>query len=654
MDQNIFYAAACAYVARGWYVFPCYPQQKNPIPINGMLSATQDLDQIRVWWERWPDANIAIATDPSGIVVLDVDVSGDKQGAVSHGEIVDRLPPTLSATTRSNGAHFFFAHPGDRVNYRKINLRPEGVTASKSGLDLIYRGYVLVAPSVVVDKVTGAVGYYSWDNDADPEPIAPLPELLRAAIQVPDLAAPKNAAGEDLITEPGRNDALFRLACRLRGAGLGADELSEAIHAINARRVEPPLSHREVTTIVGSAVKTAEYNTAGKDQAIADYFAAATHAEPPADTDDAGQTNDALDQLLAHRVAAQVVPPIEVHATQFDELNRLLGGGLATRQLTVIMGGPGAGKTAAALSLAAHMALWRPDSQPAPALYVSTEIERHELACRLAAPIVKRAWRDLVRDGTAETRAKVVGALQRHLIYLLGPDEIPRDLDKALLLIQSTAHALAARHGRAPTVFVDYLQNMARHCNEGERRQRVGQAAEDLRTISQAVPCVMVAVAAVSRAGYGSALEAVREADDPEGYLALAKESGDIEYSAAVVLFLDVVNTGGDHKRGNIVVPKARHGEQGQAGIKFFPALGYYESTTTQSTAGSRDTREIDDTKPLLLAAITTHPGVYSGNALGALLKRRRAVVTAALTALIDAGKIKKLGSNYLPIPAPE
>jgi len=65
-------ALDCA--ARGWYVFPCVPEDKVPLKgMSGYLDASSDEAQIRAWWAREPRANVAIATGKSGLVVLDAD-----------------------------------------------------------------------------------------------------------------------------------------------------------------------------------------------------------------------------------------------------------------------------------------------------------------------------------------------------------------------------------------------------------------------------------------------------------------------------------------------------------------------------------------------------------------------------------------------------
>jgi hypothetical protein len=54
---------ALAYAREGFAVFPCKPRDKKPpLTAHGFIDATRDEAQIRQWWTRWPNANVAIAT----------------------------------------------------------------------------------------------------------------------------------------------------------------------------------------------------------------------------------------------------------------------------------------------------------------------------------------------------------------------------------------------------------------------------------------------------------------------------------------------------------------------------------------------------------------------------------------------------------------
>jgi hypothetical protein len=64
---------ALSCVERGWFVFPCWPRSKKPMTAAGFKDASADPLQITEWWTRQPDANVAIATGPSGLCVVDID-----------------------------------------------------------------------------------------------------------------------------------------------------------------------------------------------------------------------------------------------------------------------------------------------------------------------------------------------------------------------------------------------------------------------------------------------------------------------------------------------------------------------------------------------------------------------------------------------------
>ena len=148
---------ALRYARRGWHVLPlhttkdgqcscaagqsCDHPGKHPRTANGVRDATTDRTIIKAWWNRWPDANIGIATGrSSGIFVLDVD--GDvgkaslKELQAEHG----RLQKTVTVMT-GKGRHRYFRCDGARV----------GNSAGRLGKGIDVRGdggYVVAAGSV--------------------------------------------------------------------------------------------------------------------------------------------------------------------------------------------------------------------------------------------------------------------------------------------------------------------------------------------------------------------------------------------------------------------------------------------------------------------------------------------------------------------------
>ena len=71
--------AARRYAEMGWAVFPLRPRGKEPRTKNGVKDACCDIEQVRAFWERFPDSNIGIAMgEPSGgLVAIDVDEDGE-------------------------------------------------------------------------------------------------------------------------------------------------------------------------------------------------------------------------------------------------------------------------------------------------------------------------------------------------------------------------------------------------------------------------------------------------------------------------------------------------------------------------------------------------------------------------------------------------
>jgi putative DNA primase/helicase len=139
-------ALRCA--AQGWRVLPlhraengncacargeaCPHPGKHPRTRHGVKNATTNRKRIRAWWEKWPKANVGIATGRlSGIFVLDVD---GKVGEASLEELQHRHgrhPKTVTVKT-GKGRHLYFRCDGARVKNsagrlgKGIDVRGEG------------------------------------------------------------------------------------------------------------------------------------------------------------------------------------------------------------------------------------------------------------------------------------------------------------------------------------------------------------------------------------------------------------------------------------------------------------------------------------------------------------------------------------------------
>lgn len=121
---------------------------------QGFKDATTDAQQIRVWWQASPYANIGIATGASGLVVIDID---GPDGLEQFQRVAIERPLTLTAKTgRAGGFHLYYrgAVPSSQVKGEHLDVR--GTT-----------GYIVAPPSVHESGNT-----YAWLGEA---PIAPVP-----------------------------------------------------------------------------------------------------------------------------------------------------------------------------------------------------------------------------------------------------------------------------------------------------------------------------------------------------------------------------------------------------------------------------------------------------------------------------------------------
>jgi Bifunctional DNA primase/polymerase, N-terminal len=102
----------------------CESPAKHPRTAHGEKDASIDPTQIKQWWERWPDANIGIATGPSGLVVLDID---GEDGLALFKELAGDPTETLLAKTgRPNGSHVYYQGtgiPSSQVKGEHLDVR---------------------------------------------------------------------------------------------------------------------------------------------------------------------------------------------------------------------------------------------------------------------------------------------------------------------------------------------------------------------------------------------------------------------------------------------------------------------------------------------------------------------------------------------------
>lgn len=174
MDNSLL-EAAISYAKIGWHVFPCAPGKKTPITAHGVKDATKNVDQIKEWWEKYPNANIAVACGiASGICVVDID-KNDKSNGWEEVEKLSKaglvLQKTVTQLTPSGGAHFVYQYDHNVKNENSKRF---------PGIDIRSNGYyIIIAPSIHPNGKP-----YEWDNGLDPFHFsaAQFPEFLKVEV----------------------------------------------------------------------------------------------------------------------------------------------------------------------------------------------------------------------------------------------------------------------------------------------------------------------------------------------------------------------------------------------------------------------------------------------------------------------------------------
>lgn len=187
------YAIAAA--RRGWHVFPLRTRAKTPVRTfsDWEKHATRSETAITTHWGRHPAHNLAVATGPSGLVVIDLDIPKDgetppaeweRPGITNGADVLAALAEehaggdtswlrTFSVTTRRGGVHLYYAAP-ENAAYRN--------TAGKLGwlIDTRATGGYVVGPGSFVADADGRGAYEVTDPTAT---VAPLPTWLATLLE---------------------------------------------------------------------------------------------------------------------------------------------------------------------------------------------------------------------------------------------------------------------------------------------------------------------------------------------------------------------------------------------------------------------------------------------------------------------------------------
>jgi hypothetical protein len=297
-ETNPRLAAALAYVERGWHVFPCLPRLKVPATPNGWVDASTDPEKLRAWWRVNPNYNVAIATGPSNLFVVDVDPKGREawvEMLETDPDLRTLVGQSATVETPRGGVHVYMEGAG-----------PSTVSKLASGIDTRgERGYVLATPSYVDDGKSK--GHYTGSPHGQPLQPAYNPFLAklakpepveRTAPAIPDdekvWDAPETLtraeawldglvkAGDVAVEGAGGDQRTYEVACRLLEMAIRPDTAHRLIMSVWNPHCAPPWDSAELLDKIRNAWKYGQETKGGKaERPLEQTFAHLMDADTP-------------------------------------------------------------------------------------------------------------------------------------------------------------------------------------------------------------------------------------------------------------------------------------------------------------------------------------------------------------------------------------
>lgn len=242
------YDAAIEYAKKGFAVFPLKYRNKVPLTRNGCKDATTDAAQIKAWWQKYPNANIGLATGSvsQNVFVIDLDIDEDR-GIDGYHSLEDwqrehgDFPETWTAITGRGGYHLYYRGNGKIKNRAGII---DGVDIRGNG------GYVVAPPSIHKNG-----NRYEWEYSPDEFEIAKADNNVEYFLNHDDHRQSASFTMPNIVSAGQRNQMLFRFACMMQAKGASDQSVFAATMAENESSCSPPLTEQEVRIIVSSATK---------------------------------------------------------------------------------------------------------------------------------------------------------------------------------------------------------------------------------------------------------------------------------------------------------------------------------------------------------------------------------------------------------------
>jgi hypothetical protein len=246
--------AATAYLGRGWSFLPLAGKRPALPQWKELQSRLPTTEEVAAWFGS-PSAaitGIGIVTGKiSSLIVVDCDTPEDADYWQTE------FPTSsLAVQTGGGGAHFYYLAPDEidvwnrvKLHRRRIDVRGEGgYVAAPPSIHPNGRHYTWLDPSVDLHQPLTTFDP-AWLLDKN-EPVACIQQSLPSSPMRHVVAYIRRI---EAISGEGGHNATFRAACKLRDAGLSADDAFVVLQEWNAVNAHPPWSEQELLHKVNSA-----------------------------------------------------------------------------------------------------------------------------------------------------------------------------------------------------------------------------------------------------------------------------------------------------------------------------------------------------------------------------------------------------------------
>jgi KaiC/GvpD/RAD55 family RecA-like ATPase len=259
-------------------------------------------------------------------------------------------------------------------------------------------------------------------------------------------------------------------------------------------------------------------------------------------------------------------------------------GGLRAESGYLLTAPSGKGKSGFAIQIARYL------STQMPVLYLSSELTRRQVIARIVAHAyaehAAEAERRLGWLHFYELQPHEAPVLE-HVIRKYAPQLRVAQLGRDALLADQLAREADAI-GQAPVLVLDYLQHAARRLGTDDMRLAASQISDSIMEYVTRYRATSLVVSSVARSMYSG-----NENKAATDFLGAAKESGDLEFDAAGVFFLDTDPCPlGGTAPARLHVAKSRFGGEGTTiGLRFDGKVGRF--TPDPASVMTEDQREV-------------------------------------------------------------